>query len=160
LHYRADIFQDSFIKFQGLTKDQLLGKLDVQFAGEEGIDAGGLRREYYYKLSQEMMNANYGLFKQSNLGSHTYQPNDNSIIQGNHLHLQYFTFCGRVVAKAIYDHELLDCHFTRAFYKQILGVPVSWRDMEAVDQDIYKGLLWILQNDITYVCLLRLSLDY
>ena len=96
-----------------------------------------------------MMNANYGLFKQSNLGLHTYQPNDKSHINNNHL--QYFSFCGRVIAKAIYDHELVDCRFTRAFYKQILGVPVSWRDLEAVDQDIYKGLLWILQNDIASV---------
>jgi E3 ubiquitin-protein ligase HUWE1 len=97
-----------------------------------------------------MMNANYGLFKQSNLGSHTYQPNDKSSIQGD-IHLHFFVFCGRVVAKAIFDGELVDCHFTRSFYKQILGVPVSWRDLEAVDQDIYKGLLWILQNDITHV---------
>merc|ERR1712146_438443 len=61
----------------------------------------------------------------------------------------YFTFCGRVVGKAIFDGELLDCHFTRAFYKQILGVPVSWKDMEAVDKDIYNNLVWILNNDVS-----------
>ena len=46
-------------------------------------------------------------------------PNHLSAINPDHL--QYFRFCGRIVAKAIYDEQLLDCHFTRAFYKQILG---------------------------------------
>jgi hypothetical protein len=43
----------------------------------------------------------------------------------------------------------LDCHFTRAFYKQILGVSVSWRDLQAVDEPLYKSLLWLLENDIS-----------
>ncbi len=104
-------------------------------------------REWYYKLSHDMMNPNYALFCQSSPGSETYQPNQHSGINPDHL--LYFRFCGRVVAKAIFDNQLLGCHFTRAFYKQILGIPVSWRDLAAVDESMYKGLLYILQNDIT-----------
>jgi hypothetical protein len=49
---RNDIFQQTFLKFQGFNREQLLGKLDIHFEGEEGVDAGGLRREFYYKISQ------------------------------------------------------------------------------------------------------------
>jgi hypothetical protein len=31
---------------------------------------------------------------------------------------------GRVIAKAIYDNKLLECYFTRSFYKHILAKPV------------------------------------
>lgn len=54
----------------------------------------------------------------------TYMPNPSS--HCNHNHLSYFRFVGRIIAKAIFDNKYLDCHFTRFFYKHILGVPVQW----------------------------------
>jgi len=42
----------------------------------------------------------------------------------------------------------LDCHFSRAVYKRILGKPVSLKDMETLDLDYYKSLVWMLENDI------------
>jgi E3 ubiquitin-protein ligase HUWE1 len=61
----------------------------------------------------------------------------------------FFKFIGRIIGKAIYDGRLLDCHFSRAVYKKILGKPVSIKDMESLDLDYYKSLLWMLENDIT-----------
>ena len=45
----------------------------------------------------------------------------------------------------------MDVHFTRSFYKHILGKRVVWKDMEAVDPEYYKNLKWMLDNDITDV---------
>lgn len=42
--------------------EEMYGKLRVQFIGEEGMDAGGLTREWYSLLSREMFNPNYALF--------------------------------------------------------------------------------------------------
>jgi E3 ubiquitin-protein ligase HUWE1 len=147
---RENIFEDAFAKLSPLKREALLVPLQIKFAGEEGYDMGGLLREFYYKLSSAMLNVNFGLFKQSNVGSETYQPNPQSKIHREHL--QYFQFCGRIVAKAIIDNQLLDCRFTRTFYKQILGTPVSWRDIEAVDQAQYQSLNYVLENDIEPVC--------
>ena len=44
---------------------------------------------------------------------------------------------------------MLDAYFTRAFYKHILGQPLSISDMEDIDPTYYKNLNWILENDIT-----------
>lgn len=144
---RGHIFEDSYRQLQGYTSAELSSRIDINFEGEEGVDAGGVSRDWYFNLSRAMMNPNYALFRQSNIGSETYQPNPHSEVNPDHL--QYFKFCGRLVAKAILDGQYLDCHFTRSFYKQILDVPVSWRDLQAVDEPLYKSLLWLLENDIS-----------
>lgn len=49
------------------------------------------------------------------------------------------------VAKALFDGQLLDVYFTRSFYKHILGVKVTYHDIEAVDPDFFKNLKWVLE---------------
>lgn len=51
-------------------------------------------------------------------------------------------------AKAIYDNKLLECYFTRSFYKHILGIPVNFGDMESEDYSFYKGLEFLMNNHI------------
>ena len=48
-------------------------------------------------------------------------------------------------AKALFEGQLLDVYFTRSFYKHILGVKVTYHDIEAVDPDYYKNLKWMLE---------------
>ena len=79
----------------------------------------------------------------------TFQPNPNSMIQNEGVdHLQYFKFVGRFVAKALMDCQILDAYFTRPLYKHLLGEPLSYEDIEAVDPDYFKNLKWMLCNDI------------
>ena len=113
--------------------------------GEEGVDAGGVSREFYGSLAKEMFNANYALFVAARDGC-TFSPNINSYINGDHL--EYFKFVGRIVGKAISDGYLMDAHFTRSFYKHMLGEKVDHHDMEAVDPDYYKNLKSILNFDL------------
>ena len=49
------------------------------------------------------------------------------------------------VGKALFDGQLLDVHFTRSFYKHILGVKVTYHDIEAIDPDYFKSLKWMLE---------------
>ncbi|KAK2376185.1 E3 ubiquitin-protein ligase UPL1 [Trifolium repens] len=68
-------------------------------------------------------------------------------------------FVGRVVGKALFDGQLLDVHFTRSFYKHILGVKVTYHDIEAIDPDYFKNLKWMLEHDISDVLDLTFSID-
>jgi len=129
----------------------------VSFYGEEGIDAGGLLREWYLVLSREMFNPNYALFRPSAADNITFQPNPNSIINPDHL--LYFGFIGKIIGKALFDGQMLDAYFTRSFYKHMLGIPVNYHDMEAIDPEYYKNLKWILENDITNVLDLTFSVE-
>ncbi|CAI9303454.1 unnamed protein product [Lactuca saligna] len=134
----------------------LKGRLNVHFQGEEGIDAGGLTREWYQLLSRVIFDKGALLFTTGGNNA-TFQPNPNSVYQTEHL--SYFKFVGRVVAKALFDGQLLDVYFTRSFYKHILGVKVTYHDIEAVDPDYYKNLKWLLENDVSDILDLTFSMD-
>ena len=89
----------------------------------------------------------YVLFNRVAADSTTFHPNPLSIV--NPEHLTFFKFVGRIIGKALYEGRVLDCYFSRAVYKRILGKPVSVKDMESFDPDYYKSLVWMLENDIT-----------
>ena len=153
---RAYILEDSYNQLRMRPTQDLKGRLNVQFQGEEGIDAGGLTREWYQLLSRVIFDKNALLF--TTVGNNaTFQPNPNSVYQTEHL--SYFKFVGRVVGKALFDGQLLDVYFTRSFYKHILGVKVTYHDIEAVDPDYYKNLKWVLENDVNDVLDLTFSMD-
>jgi E3 ubiquitin-protein ligase HUWE1 len=107
---RHQVFEDSFHQLRLRSSEELRGRLQVNFHGEEGVDAGGLTREWYLLLSREIFNPNYALFTAAVDGA-TFQPNPLSMINTNHL--DYFKFVGRVIGKAICDGQLMDAHFTR-----------------------------------------------
>lgn len=94
------------------------------FTGEEGQDAGGLLREWYIIISREIFNPMYALFRTSPGDRVTYTINPSSHCNSNHL--SYYKFVGRIIAKAVYDNKLLECYFTRSFYKHIIGQTVKW----------------------------------
>ncbi|CAK9186569.1 unnamed protein product [Ilex paraguariensis] len=153
---RAYILEDSYNQLRLRSTQDLKGRLTVHFQGEEGIDAGGLTREWYQLLSRVIFDKGALLF--TTVGNEsTFQPNPNSVYQTEHL--SYFKFIGRVVGKALFDGQLLDVHFTRSFYKHILGVKVTYHDIEAIDPDYFKNLKWMLENDISDVLDLTFSID-
>ncbi|XP_042519571.1 E3 ubiquitin-protein ligase UPL1-like isoform X2 [Macadamia integrifolia] len=153
---RAYVLEDSYNQLRMRPTQDLKGRLTVQFQGEEGIDAGGLTREWYQLLSRVIFDKGALLFTTVGNNS-TFQPNPNSVYQTEHL--SYFKFVGRVVAKALFDGQLLDVYFTRSFYKHILGVKVTYHDIEAVDPDYYKNLKWMLENDVSEIPDLTFSMD-
>ncbi len=146
VHIRRDhIFEDSFRELYRRSSEELKGNLYIQFEGEEGQDVGGLLREWYLIIAREMFNPNYALFQLTSGDRVTYIPNALSYVNPNHLN--YFKFIGRVIAKAIYDNKLLDCYFTRSFYKHILGKPVHFSDIEAEDYAFYQGMVYLLEHN-------------
>lgn len=50
----------------------------VKFRGEEGLDYGGIAREWLHLLSREMLNPQYGLFQYSRDDQYTLQINQDS----------------------------------------------------------------------------------
>lgn len=64
LNIRRDhLFEDSFTQIQSKTSEQVrLGKLSVKFAGEEGVDVGGVTREWFSELTRAIFNPDYALF--------------------------------------------------------------------------------------------------
>lgn len=106
-------------------------------------------REFFFLLSHEMFNPFYCLFEYSAHDNYTLQINPNSGV--NPEHLNYFKFIGRVVGLGIFHRRFLDAYFIVSFYKMILGKKIALQDLESVDAGLFRGLTWMLENDITGV---------
>ncbi len=119
---RKYVFEDAYHQLRLRNADEMRGRLHITFRNEEGVDAGGLSREFFGILAKEIFNPNYALFTSTEDGC-TFQPNPNSSINPDNL--SYFRFVGRIVGKAVSDGFLLDAHFTRSLYKHMLGQKVS-----------------------------------
>ncbi|KAG9250193.1 uncharacterized protein F5Z01DRAFT_684053 [Emericellopsis atlantica] len=144
---RSHIFEDSFAEITRQSPTDLKKRLMVKFDGEDGLDYGGVSREFFFLLSHEMFNPFYCLFEYSAHDNYTLQINPHSGI--NPEHLNYFKFIGRVVGLAIFHRRFLDAFFIGALYKMVLGKAVSLADMEGVDADFHRSLQWMLDNDIS-----------
>ena len=155
---RDQAFMDSYSKLSYRSADEIkFGKLSVRFQGEDGVDAGGVTREWFQVMSRQMFNPDYALFVPVASDRTTFHPNKLSEI--NPEHLAFFKFIGRIIGKALYEGRALDCHFSRAVYKRILGKTVSIKDMETLDLDYYKSLLWMLENDISDIITETFSIE-
>ncbi|KAI9741181.1 MAG: hypothetical protein M1834_002894 [Cirrosporium novae-zelandiae] len=155
---RDQVFLDSFKSLYFKSADEMkYGKLNIRFHGEEGVDAGGVTREWFQVLSRQMFNADYALFIPVASDRTTFHPNSLSSV--NPEHLLFFKFIGRIIGKALYEGRVLDCHFSRAVYKRILGKTVSIKDMETLDLEYYKSLVWMLENDITDIITETFSIE-
>lgn len=154
---RDYIFEDSFAQIMKLSVEDLKKRLMIKFYGEEGLDYGGVAREWFLLLSRELFNPLFGLFEYSAVDNYTRQISPNSSV--NPEHLLYFKFIGRIVGLAIFHQRFLDAPFILPFYKMILNKKITMKDMESVDIDFFRSLTWILENDITDVIELYFTVD-
>lgn len=154
---RDHIFEDSYQEIMRQTPEDLKKRLMIKFDGEEGLDYGGVSREFFFLLSHDMFNPFYCLFEYSSHDNYTLQINPNSGI--NPEHLNYFKFIGRVVGLGVFHRRFLDAFFVGALYKMMLHKKVVLQDMEGVDAEFYRSLKWICDNDITDVLDLTFSAE-
>ena len=90
--------------------------------------AGGLTNKRYQLLSSVIFDKGALLF--TTVGNQsTFHPNPSSVFQTEHL--SYFKFVLQVVAKVLFNGQLLDVYFTRSLYKHILGAKVTYHDTKA-----------------------------
>ncbi|ORX82300.1 HECT-domain-containing protein [Anaeromyces robustus] len=144
---RKKLFEDAYRIIMSYTPDELKQKIQIKFIGEEGLDYGGLTREFFYLLSHEMFNPDYSLFQYSHENSYTLKINPNSGINPEHLY--YFKFIGRVMGMSIFHNQYLDISFTVPLYKGLLNKKPNFNDLESDDPQLYKNFKWILENEIT-----------
>ena len=75
---RGEVFEDSYRQVVKMRPKDMRKRLMVKFQGEEGLDYGGVAREWLYLLSHEMLNPYYGLFQYSREDIYTLQVQTNT----------------------------------------------------------------------------------
>jgi hypothetical protein len=128
-------------------------RLRIEFIEEPGLDAGGLMREWVLLLCEQMFDESFGLFQPTHVENLGYWINPNSG-QIHKDHLKCYQFVGRLIAKCLLEGQLLTVHFALPLLKHILGVPISFSDLEFLDEELYRNSLWLRTNsDVSSLCL-------
>uniref|UniRef100_A0A8C7SLF1 E3 ubiquitin-protein ligase n=1 Tax=Oncorhynchus mykiss TaxID=8022 RepID=A0A8C7SLF1_ONCMY len=112
---RQTLFEDSFQQIMNVKPYDLRRRLYIIMRGEEGLDYGGIAREWFFLLSHEVLNPMYCLFEYAGKNNYCLQINPASSINPDHL--TYFRFIGRFIAMALYHGKFIDTGFTLPFYK-------------------------------------------
>ncbi|CAF0806628.1 unnamed protein product [Brachionus calyciflorus] len=143
---RTNLFEESYNQITKLHPYDLRRKLFLTFRGEEGLDYGGVAREWFFLLSHEVLNPMYCLFQYTSKDDYCLQINPGSFINPDHL--QYFRFIGRFIAMALYHGKFIDSGFSLPFYKRMLNKKLTLQDIESIDSVLYQSLSWIQENSI------------
>lgn len=143
---RQTLFDDSYHQIMRLPAYELRRRLYIIFRGEEGLDYGGVSREWFFLLSHEVLNPMYCLFEYANKNNYSLQINPASYVNPDHL--LYFKFIGRFIAMALYHGRFIYSGFTMPFYKRMLNKKLTMKDIESIDPEFFNSLVWIRDNNI------------
>ena len=143
---RDSMLQDAMDAIESIDAVDMKKMFRFEFIGEPALDAGGVAREFYTVLCEQLFNPDSGLFLYSAVNQMCMQINPNSGI-ANEYHLRYFHMCGRLLGKALMDGQITPVHLVQPMYKHIMGWPVTLRDLEHLDDRIYRNLLELLDFD-------------
>ncbi|CAK9039718.1 Probable E3 ubiquitin-protein ligase HERC3 (HECT domain and RCC1-like domain-containing protein 3) (HECT-type E3 ubiquitin transferase HERC3), partial [Durusdinium trenchii] len=116
--------------------------LKVKFAGEEGQDEGGVRREFFQVLIRRLFDETYGMF--------THDPDSHStwfsqtVIESEDTD-QLFQVCGTVIGLAVYNNEHgIQIHFPLALFKMLKGESLSLADLQDVQPKVWMSIQQML----------------
>nr|XP_006125335.1 probable E3 ubiquitin-protein ligase HERC4 isoform X4 [Pelodiscus sinensis] len=112
--------------------------LKVIFVGEEAVDAGGVRKEFFLLIMRELLDPKYGMFRyyeESRLiwfSDKTFEDSD------------LFHLIGVVCGLAIYNFTIVDLHFPLALYKKLLNKKPSLDDLKELMPDVGRSMQQLL----------------
>lgn len=143
---RGSVMQDAMDAIESIEAEDMRKIFRFEFIGEPGLDAGGVAREFYGVVCEQIFNPDCGLFLYSAVNQMCMQVNPNSGI-ANEFHLRYFHMAGRLLGKSLMDGQITPVHLVQPIYKHLMGWPISLRDLEHLDDQVYRNLCELLDFD-------------
>jgi HECT-domain (ubiquitin-transferase) len=112
--------------------------LKVHFIGEEGVDEGGVKKEFFQLIVKELFDPEFSMFNYYE-GQRLFWFNPDTIESNVN-----FELIGIILGMAIYNAIILDVHLPMATYKKILGLPTDIEDLSEFNPELVKGLKVLL----------------
>jgi len=139
-----EMLQMTFDAIAKASQKQLRKKLRIKFKNEEGVDAGGVIKEFFQLVSEELFSYGSGLWT-SKYGDNVTWFNENTIILEDEKGEEGYERVGVIFGLALYNGVLLDVHFPLALYRKLLDLPLGLEDL--IDDDIKKSLKQLLEYE-------------
>ncbi|CAG9791844.1 unnamed protein product [Diatraea saccharalis] len=134
---RSHIIDDALVELEMVAMERVLDlkkQLVVEFEGEQGVDEGGVSKEFFQLIVEEIFNPDYGMFTQQT-DSHTVWFNPTSFETE-----AQFTLIGIVLGLAIYNNIILAVDFPMVVYRKLMGKKGSFEDLADWNPILYRGL--------------------
>ncbi|XP_022814301.1 ubiquitin-protein ligase E3A-like [Spodoptera litura] len=138
---RTHIIDDALVGLEMVAMERALDlkkQLVVEFEGEQGVDEGGLSKEFFQLIVEEIFNPVYGMF--------THRP-DSQTMWFNMTSFEtesQFTLIGIILGLAIYNNVVLAINFPKVVYKKLMGKKGSFEDLTDWNPTLYNSLKDIL----------------
>lgn len=138
---RGHLLEDALDEVARQRPRDLFKPLRVHFIGEDGVDAGGVKKEFFQLLMAELLCADYGMLRhQPETNTYWFDP---ATMETD----DEFLLLGLVVGLAVYNGVLLDFPLPLVLYRKILGQEVGLRDLEEMQPTLGRSLRQLLQYD-------------
>lgn len=115
----------------------------VQFLGEEGVDEGGVQKEFFQLIVREIFDSKYGMFT-FNDESRLCWFTPNPILDD--INIREYKLVGLLLGLAVYNSVILDLHFPLALYKKLMDVEIGLSDLTQLDPVKYE-----IDNEVVHV---------
>ena len=154
---RSNLLEDSLRRLYGADAEEIDGGLiRVRFEGEEGLDAGGLAKDWFVEVARKLYDGSAALLRVSETGFVSIDPRAAAIHKPTESKWM-FKAVGLFLAKALIDSQTLGISLDRVLVKLLLGREPSLEDLRDTEPEFFKGLNWVLDNsvtgsDLTFTC--------
>ena len=140
---RENLIRDTLLQISALHNQQedLKKPLKVIFKGEEGIDEGGVQKEFFQLIVRQMFDLNYGMFTYDE-ESHCFWFSATALENARE-----FNLIGKVFGLAIYNSVILDVHFPMVVYRKLMGCKPTLQDLHDCNPQLARGLQMMLEFD-------------
>ncbi|XP_055535236.1 ubiquitin-protein ligase E3A isoform X1 [Wyeomyia smithii] len=140
---RDHIIDDALVELEMIAMSNpkdLKKQLVVEFSGEQGIDEGGVSKEFFQLIIEEIFNPDYGMFI-NNEDTNTVWFNSTSFENE-----AQFTLIGIVLGLAIYNNIILAVNFPMVVYRKLMGMKGSYADLFDWNPILYNSLKSMLDH--------------
>lgn len=137
---RENILQDSFEAFERHENDLKKG-LRIEFINEQGVDAGGLRKEWFLLLIRKLFDPENGYFVVDEESQYCWFDT-----QSEHA-LKYYKLSGVAIGLALYNSTILDINFPPVLFKKLLGCAYTLEDFSEFMPTYGKSLQFLLDYE-------------
>ncbi|KAL2913858.1 hypothetical protein HK105_206592 [Polyrhizophydium stewartii] len=142
---REHVIRDALFQLEGKSAHDLKKQLRVSFEGEEGIDEGGVQKEFFQLVVRDMFRPDYGMFRHNEQSRLCWFANVNGLYDKEMI--EEYTLMGRLIGLAIYNGVVLDIHMPLGLYKKLLDANPTLEDLAELDPDLGRGLKQLLEFD-------------
>ncbi|POM71997.1 HECT ubiquitin ligase [Phytophthora palmivora] len=145
--HRDYMLEESLDHMYCIQPKNLRSFMRINFLDESGVDAGGVHREWFMLVNELLASPTLRLFTCTNKADQSYFLNPQSLAEVGEDHLAYYFATGRLIGRALLEGGIWGFHLALPLLKVILGVPVTFTDMEFLDPEAYRSLRWLMDND-------------